>query len=107
MRKDIIFIDPELRTDNINADKLMLKAREVAHSIIVPKGIEFAQFEHGGRRYALEATLSIQVSQLDQALSETVLRDGALREALEANKKRWTEKGKRQPLFIRREHRGA
>lgn len=102
MRRDIIFIDPELRTDNINADKLRLKACEVAHSIILPKGIEFAQFEYGGRRYALEATLSIQVSQLDQAVSETVLRDGTLREALEANKKRWKEEGKRKPVFIRK-----
>jgi hypothetical protein len=102
MRKDIVFIDPELRTDNINADKLMLKAKEVAHSIIVPKGVEFAQFEHGGRRYALEAVLSIQVSQLDQEVSETILRDGALHAALETNKKRWKEEGRLKPVFVRR-----
>jgi hypothetical protein len=102
MRKDIVFIDPDLRTDNLNADKLMLKAREVAHSIIVPKGVEFAQFEYGGCRYALEATLSIQVSQLDQAVSQTVLRDGTLRDALEANKKRWKEEGRLKPVFVRR-----
>jgi hypothetical protein len=101
MRKDIVFIDPELRTDNLNADKLMLKAKEIAHSIIIPKGVEFAQFEYGGRRYALEATLSIQVSQLDHVLSDTIIREGTLRDALAANKKRWKEVGKKSPNFIR------
>lgn len=102
MRNDNVFIDPDLRTDNINADKLMLKAKEVAHAIIVPKGIEFAQFEYGGRRYALEATLSIQVSPLDHAVSQTVVRDGSLKDALAANKKRWKEEGKKTPVFIRK-----
>lgn len=105
MPKDNVFLDPNLRTDNINADKLVLQAREVAHAIMLPKGIEFARFEHNGRTYALEAQLSIQVSCLSHQVSSAVVRQGDLAKALEANKKRWAEEGgknRRQPVLIRK-----
>lgn len=99
MPKDIVYLDPNLRTQTINVDKLRATAKDVAHSIMLPKGIELAQFEFGGKRYALEAQLSIQVSCLNQKVEGLVLRDGdlkAAREAAELKRKAQASKAARE-----------
>jgi hypothetical protein len=87
MNKSVVFLNPAMRTANVNPDKLLAHARSVAEGIMLPAGIEFAKFEFGGKTYALTARVEVQVNPLEAKVSNRVFRDGAMKAGLEWQKK--------------------
>jgi hypothetical protein len=66
------------RNSIANTAKLERKAANVAASLTVPPGLEFARFEHDGRTYALSAKLIVEVELLDSRVPDVVIRSGAI-----------------------------
>lgn len=91
MKKSLISLDPTMRTANVNADKLLAHARAVAEGIMLPAGIEFAKFDFGGKTYALTARVEVEVNVLEAQVTNCVFRDGAMKAALEWQKKQRAE----------------
>lgn len=91
MKKSIISLNSSMRTDNVNAEKLLKHAQSVAEGIVVPAGIEFAKFEFGGRTYAICARVEVEVNLLTAQVSDRVYRDGDMRKALELKKQQERE----------------
>jgi hypothetical protein len=44
---------------------------------MIPAGIEFAQFDHAGKKFALSARLVIEVELLESRVPDVVIRQGA------------------------------
>lgn len=97
MKKFKITLSETMRTQTVNAEKLLRHAREVAETIIVPAGIEFARFDYNGKAYALEADIGIRVSELPARTPDRVFRYGDHAKALARKKeKEREEKAKRR-----------
>ena len=62
----------------VNRDKLEDKAVALAETFLLPAGVEFASFEHGGRTYALSAFLSVEVDLVPNRTPDHVIREGGL-----------------------------
>jgi hypothetical protein len=60
-----------------NKEKLQKQAEAVATGIMIPAGIEFAQFDHAGKKFALSARLVIEVELLESRVPDVVIRQGA------------------------------
>lgn len=71
-----------------NNEKLQKQAEAVASGLMVPAGIEFAQFSHLGKRYALSARLIIEVELLENRVPDVVIRQGALKRPTVKHKRR-------------------
>lgn len=59
-----------------NKERLQKQAEAVASGLIVPAGIEFAQFDHAGKKFALSARLVIEVDLLESRVPDVVIRRG-------------------------------
>ncbi len=62
----------------VNGDRIVQKATALAESFLLPAGVEFACFEHGGRRFAISARLSIEVDLVPNRVPDHVIREGGL-----------------------------
>lgn len=60
-----------------NKEKLQKQAEAVAAGIMIPAGVEFAQFDHAGKKFALSARLVIEVELLESRVPDVVIRQGA------------------------------
>jgi hypothetical protein len=54
--------------------KLEKQAAAIAADILMPPGIEFAQFKHAGKTYALSARMLVEVELLTNRVPDVIIR---------------------------------
>jgi hypothetical protein len=74
MRKSEIRIGRTINAATTNTDDLMKKAAAVAEAIVMPDRVEFAAFEHRGRKYCFSARLVVDVEELTNRVPGVVVR---------------------------------
>lgn len=74
MRKSEIRLGRTVNTANTNIEKLMKAAAEAAEGIVLPERVQFATFEHRGRKYAFSAHLVVDVDELCGRVPPVVIR---------------------------------
>lgn len=73
-----IFLGRAARASVRNTDQLERLAADVAATIAVPPGIEFARFTHAGKTYALSARMLVEVELLESRVPDVVVRTGQM-----------------------------
>lgn len=74
MRRSDIRLGRTINTANTNTEKLMKAAEAAAETIVLPDRVEFASFEHRGRKYAFSARLVVDVEELVGRVPSVVIR---------------------------------
>ena len=74
MRRSDIRLGRTINTANTNTEKLMKAAIAAAEAIVLPDRVEFASFEHRGRKYAFSARLVVDVDELVGRVPSVVIR---------------------------------
>ncbi len=74
MRKSEIRLGRTINAATTNTDSLMKQAASVAETIVMPDRVEFASFEHRGRKYCFSARLVIDVEELNGRVPPVVIR---------------------------------
>jgi len=78
MPKTTVTLGRTVPFSTVNRDKVAAKAVALAETFLLPAGIEFASFEHGGKTFALSARLHIEVDLVEGRLPHHLIREGGL-----------------------------
>jgi hypothetical protein len=74
MRKSEIRLGRTINKAATNTDSLVKQAAAVAEAIVLPERVEFASFEHRGRKYCFSAHLVVDVELLEARVPPVVIR---------------------------------
>jgi hypothetical protein len=74
MRKSEIRLGRTINAATTNTDSLMKQAASLAEAIVLPDRVEFASFDHRGRRYCFSARLVVDVEELAGRVPPVVIR---------------------------------
>ncbi|NTF16941.1 hypothetical protein G6L37_00680 [Agrobacterium rubi] len=74
MRKSDIRLGRTINTANTNTEKLMKAAAAAAEGVVMPDRVQFASFEHRGRKYGFSAYLVVDVDELSGRVPPVVIR---------------------------------